>query len=118
MTFSRGRELAKESNRYYGRSILTPHAKLELIAQIGNFLEKRLLEEYYTSENVQQHERTNDYFVRNILAIIKWYKSREKEKKDPSWSRSCQYMNIVTLDGGGTGFHLLAQSLSGFNEAC
>ena len=108
--------LAKGSNRYYGRSILTPHAKLELIAQIRNFLEKRLLEEYYTSENVQQHERTNDYFVRNILAITKWYKSRKEDEKDPVIEQILPVYEYLTPDvEGGTG--LLAQSLSGFNEA-
>ena len=110
--------LAKESNRYCGRSILTPHARLELIAQIRNFLEKRLLEEYYSSHNVQRDERTNDYFVRNIDAIIQWYKSNEGDEKDTVVDQILAvYGHLSPNVKGEAGFRLLAQSLSGFNDA-
>ena len=111
--------LAKESNRCYGRSILTPHAKLQLINQIANFLEKQLLEDYYSSKNVKLEERTNDYFAKNIDRIIVWYKSLEKDKKDAFLEQILpvyKYLRSEEEDDD-SGFHLLAQSLSGFNEA-
>jgi hypothetical protein len=71
-------KLAKESNRYYGRSILTPYAKFQLIHQIERLLESLAKEK-------------KDAFLGQILPIYKYLKD--------------------------SGFHLLAQSLSGFNEA-
>jgi hypothetical protein len=109
--------LAKESNCYYGRSILTPHAKLQLINQIKNFLEKRLLNDYYNSKSVKQEERTNDYFARNIDYIIDWYKSLKEDKKDPFLDQILPVYKYVSRKDDDSGFHLLAQSLSGFNEA-
>src|SRR5262249_13568561 len=108
----------RESDCYFGRSILTPHAKLQLINQIRNFLEKRLLADYYDSNSVKQEERTNDYFDRNIDKIIGWYESLEKNKKDPFLEQILSVYKYLTGQGDDdSGFHLLAQALSGFNEA-
>jgi hypothetical protein len=114
-----GREtLAKESNLYYGRSILTPYAKLQLINQIEKFLEKQLLENYYSSQSVKLEERTDNYFAENIGTIIAWYESPERDKKDTFLEQILPVYKYVR-DGkdDDSGFHLLAQSLSGFNEA-
>ena len=117
LTIQPGKEkLAKESNRYYGRSILTPYAKLQLINQIGNFLEKQLLEDYYSSKGVELEKRTNDYFAENIDTIIDWYKSLERDKKDKKDAFLEQILPVYKYLKD-SGFHLLAQSLSGFNEA-
>jgi hypothetical protein len=111
--------LAKESNRYYGRSILTPYAKFQLIHQIENFLEKQLLEDYYSSKKVKLEERTNDYFDQNIDDIIAWYKRLEKDKKDAFLEQILPVYKYLRSeeDDDEPGFHLLAQSLSGFNQA-
>ena len=108
--------LATENSRYYGHSILTSHAKLQLISQIRHFLEKRLLEDYYTSKNVAREKRTDDDFAREIDAIVAWYSSLPEDKKDPVLDRILSVYKYVN-GGGDSGFHFLAQSLSGFNEA-
>ncbi|HEY5814447.1 MAG TPA: hypothetical protein VIT23_17560, partial [Terrimicrobiaceae bacterium] len=114
-----GREtLAKESDHYFGRSILTSHAKLQLIAQIRNFLEKRLLGEYFSHQKVQEDRRTDDFFSRNIRAIVDWYKSQREDERDAVIDQILSVYGFLSRDDAeGAGFHLLAQSLSGFNEA-
>jgi hypothetical protein len=114
--------VAKESNRYYGRSILTPYAKLQLINQIENFLQKQLLEDYYSSDyysrkKEEPEKRTNDYFAQNIDEIRHWYESLDK--KDAFLEQILPVYDYLRSeeDEDEPGFHLLAQSLSGFNEA-
>jgi hypothetical protein len=111
-----GREtVAKESNCYYGRSILTPQAKLQLVNQIRDFLAKRLLDDYYNGKKVKPEERTND---EDVDAIIQWYQSLNEDKKDAFVEQILPiYQYLTGQEGHDSGFHLLAQSLSGFNEA-
>jgi len=115
--------VVKEGNRYYGRSILTPYAKFQLIHQIEKFLEKQLLDDYYSSENKKPEERTNDYFANNFDEIIKWYHSPKNSPKNPEKDTFLdQILPVYNYlrseeDEDEPGFHLLAQSLSGFNEA-
>ena len=106
--------LIKESNRYYGRSILTPHAKLQMLNQIKSFLEKQLLDDYYVSADVKPDNRTNDYFTKNIDTIIKWAHKKNDEILNQILS-VYEYLNAN--DDGDSALHLLAQSLSGFNQA-
>ena len=87
-----------------------------MINQIGNFLEKQLLEDYYSSKGVELEKRTNDYFAENIDTIIDWYKSLERDKKDKKDAFLEQILPVYKYLKD-SGFHLLAQSLSGFNEA-
>lgn len=71
--------LAEEGVFYRGRSILTRHAKLQLIRQIDAFLEKQLLADYFTENNVPSDRRVNDYFARNRSEIICCYADRRTQ---------------------------------------
>jgi len=103
--------LVKEANVYVGRSILTPHAQIQLKQQIDEFLEKELLSDYYNAKSIDASERTNDYFDRHRGDIIEWY-SAPDTKKNPVTDQ------ILKIDAEiDTDFCSLAQSLGGFNEA-
>ena len=114
-TIKPGREqLAKESTCYSGRSILTPHAKFQMLNQIKYFLENELLDDYYAATQVKPEERSNDYFEQHLQEIIGWAKIRA----DPVLNQILAIFDYLNQkDGEEAEFHLLAQSLSGFNEA-
>jgi hypothetical protein len=112
LTMKPGQEtLVKEANVYSGRSILTPHAQIQLQEQIDDFLQKELLSSFYDANKVNSSERTNDYFEQNRAVIIQWYKN-EKSQKHKIIDQ------ILAIDEKlGLNFPVLAQSLGGFNEA-
>jgi hypothetical protein len=112
LTIKPGQEtLAKEANVYSGRSILTPHAQIQLREQIDDFLQKELLSDFYDANKVHSSERTNDYFERNRTLIIQWYKNEKSQ-------RLKIIDQILAIDEKlGLNIPVLAQSLGGFNEA-
>jgi len=106
-------KFSKENNRYFGRSILTPHAKQQMINLLQLFLEKELLEDYYTVAQVKPEDRTNDYFEKHKDSILSW-----AENKDSAALRQILAIyQFLNNDDDTGGMQLLAQSLSGFNQA-
>jgi hypothetical protein len=107
----------RENARYFGRSILTPHAKHQMLNQIRNLLEKQLLEKYYSDKNILPAERTDHYFAENINEIIAW----ACNISDPDMNQIIDVYNHLDAkddnDDESATFHILAQSLTGFNEA-
>ncbi|KOP26853.1 hypothetical protein AMR41_07990 [Hapalosiphon sp. MRB220] len=104
--------LAKEANIYIGRSILTPHAQIQLKQQIDDFLTKALLSDYYEAKSVKPSERINGYFENNRKDIIDWYNAQPAEKKNDVINQI-----LAINDQLSDSFYALAQSLGGFNEA-
>jgi hypothetical protein len=104
--------LIKEANIYMGRSILTPHAQIQLKQQINDFLAKVLLSDYYEAQKTPPSERTNDYFADHRATIINWYKAKPAAEKPDVINQ------ILAIDDQlDDQFYALAQSLGGFNEA-
>ena len=113
LTMRPGRStLAREANVYRGRSILTPHAHIQLKQQMNDFLARALLSDYYEAHKVEPSERTDSYFERNRKAIVDWYTAQPTKKETDVITQ------IVAIDTQlGDNFHALAQSLGRFNEA-
>ena len=75
----------------------------------------RLLKKYYDNKSIKQEERTDDYFERNVGEIKKWYDVNKADKTigDPVVDTILQVAAVID----DAAFHVLAQSLNGFNEA-
>jgi hypothetical protein len=92
---------------YQGRSLLTPHAKMALHEQIDHYLEQFILPSYY---------QAND----NVMSEPGYFQDHRQEVLD--WLKADDAPNFSTFVGSierthNTDFHILAQSLSGFNAA-
>jgi hypothetical protein len=96
---------------YTGTSILTPHARFQLLDRIHAYLEKRLLKAYFEAFKVPAAARVDDYIVRHRSAVIAWY--RDSALKDPVLDAILAVLSLEDDDG----FHGLGQSLNGFNDA-
>jgi hypothetical protein len=115
-------QIKRGANVYHGRSILTPHARLQLRQRIDTFLSRRLLPYYYefAEQAPPLEERTNDYFSLYKGAILNWYAGRRDEETDELQKEknklTDQLIRVANyLDQ--TPKYYLAQSLGGFNEA-
>ncbi|MDX1520681.1 MAG: hypothetical protein R3264_03560, partial [Anaerolineae bacterium] len=108
---------------YSGRSILTPGAKISLDKSISQYLEKRLLGDYFEAHKIENEKRTRTYFQDHQAYIIGWYEgltayAGEGSNTDNLMLRdqfTDQVLNIRTILSDE--FHILAQSLGGFNDA-
>ena len=107
----------KAANIYTGRSILTPHAGIQLKKQIEAFLNKEILPRYYQAKNIQLEQQGTAYLDQNIEVIRKWYeetdssfKALESKDEDATYTALRAWEELQGLD-------CLSQSLGGFNEA-
>ncbi|MFN9671279.1 MAG: hypothetical protein ACK552_01345 [Microcystis sp.] len=108
----------KAANVYSGRSILTPHAGINLKEKIEVYLKKQILSGYYQANKIPKEQQNDDYLSNNIQAIEEWYEetntaslnSLETKAKDPIYTAIRAYQNLLSLN-------CLSQALGGFNEA-
>lgn len=88
-----GQKTVQGVNVYSGRSILTPHAQIQLQQQIDKFQRKASVRDYHQENQVPENQRTYDDVIEVIERLI-----AGQSKFDEN-------------------FPALAQSLGGFNEA-
>ena len=106
----------KAANLYRGRSILTPHAGIQLRNQIEAFLNKEVLAQYYLHQKIPLEQQSGDYLGKNLESIQVWYKqafsltNSEAEAKDSIYNAIRALKELEGLD-------CLSQALGGFNEA-
>jgi hypothetical protein len=107
--------IAKAASTFTGSSILTPHAKLQLQERIKAFLAKRLLKKYFDTQHIPEQDRTDDYFEKHVAEIKTWYNTKKTDQTiaDPVVDTMLQVAEVIDKPD----FHVLAQSLNGFNEA-
>jgi hypothetical protein len=98
---------------FTGSSILSPHAKFQLVNQIDAFLQKRILPGYYEAKNIPASDWTEKYLAAHRAEVGEWYAALPEEKKDSVVQALLQVFQKLNHPN----FHALAQSLSGFNEA-
>ena len=65
---------------YTGVSILTPHAKFQLVERIHEYLEKRLLKAYFDARSIPPAQRTEGYLEQHRSDVIAWYRAEPSEK--------------------------------------
>jgi len=125
--------VVRAASIYTGSSLITPHAKLKLRERINVFLSKRLLKKYFEDAKIPADKQTDDYFEKNVAAIKDWYKTKKTEeqdkinalKKDGENKTPDDFITDRVVDTmlqvadciNDDRFHVLAQSLTGFNEA-
>jgi hypothetical protein len=100
---------------YSGSSLMTSHARFQLKERINTFLSKRLLKKYFDTHNIPDDQRTDDYFEEHVAEIQKWYEANKSDKSigDPMVDTMIKVAEVID----SSKFHVLAQSLNGFNEA-
>jgi hypothetical protein len=107
--------LERAASIYTGSSLMTSHAKLKLKERINAFLSMRLLKKYYDGKSIKPEERTDDYFERHVDDIRIWYDANKADTAicDPVADTILRVAAVID----NVAFHVLAQSLNGFNEA-
>lgn len=101
--------ITEAANVYSGRSILTPHAGIQLKNQIEAYLVKQgILNLYYQEQNIAEEKQKVSYLDKQIDEIVSWYKN--KDFSDPIYTAIRAYQKLKDLN-------CLSQVLSGFNQA-
>ena len=110
----------RAANVYSGRSILTPHAGIQLKKQIEAYLNKEVLPQYYQAQQpvIPIAQQNTAYLDQHIKDIQTWYettnaatlKTPQSKDGDPCYTAIRAYEALKDLD-------CLSQSLGGFNEA-
>ena len=106
------------ANIYSGRSILTPHASLQLKKQLEAYLKKTILAQYYQAQSIPKDQQRDNDLGPQIDGLEAWYKASnataldnpESKAKDPIYTAIRALQKLQSLN-------CLSQSLSGFNEA-
>ncbi|MEN8129261.1 MAG: hypothetical protein ABFS45_03510 [Pseudomonadota bacterium] len=111
------------SNRYSGRSILLPHAKIALRTQMETYLQTQLLPGYYKDQEIPLASRTNDFFIDNYAKIFDWYDALPPDDENRGKNLT-SLLNIYRHLFGNPkqpedspDLHCMTQTLTGFNEA-
>jgi hypothetical protein len=115
LTLSGAGDVEQAASIYSGSSLMTSHARLQLKDRINTFLENRLLRKYYEAHQIPDSQKTDDYFEDHIADISRWYDTNKSNQDigDPVVDTMIEVAEVIdALD-----FHVLAQSLNGFNEA-
>lgn len=115
LTLSGTGDVAPAASIYTGSSLMTSHARFQLKERINIFLSKRLLKKYFDANNIPDDQKTDDYFEEHVADIKKWYDANKTDKTigDPVVDTMIQVAAVIDSPD----FHVLAQSLNGFNEA-
>jgi hypothetical protein len=106
------------ANVYSGRSILTPHAGVQLARQAEAYLTKEVLPQYYKKKRVLMSGRGSGFLAGNMDAIQEWYETdakspllgAQKREEDTGLTAIRAWQALKNSDS-------VSQSLSGFNEA-
>jgi len=105
----------KAATLYNGRSILTPHAGIQLRTQIEAYLKKELLPQFYLDQKkTQAEQQSGDYLGKDLETTLTWYETTTT--KSANLARDPAYNALRALKEL-KGLNCLSQSLSGFNEA-
>src|SRR6185503_2798236 len=115
LTLASAEDLEPVASIYTGTSLMTSHARFQLQERINTFLSKRLLKKYFDVNNIPDDQKTDDYFEEHVDEIKKWYEANNTDKSigDPVVDTMLKVAGVID----SSNFHVLAQSLNGFNEA-
>ncbi len=115
LTLSGAAGVEQAASVFTGSSLMTSHARFQLKERINTFLSKRLLKKYYDASKITDDHKTDNYFEEHVVEIKKWYDANKNDKTigDPVVDTMIQVAAVIDSPN----FHVLAQSLNGFNEA-
>jgi hypothetical protein len=115
LSLSGADEVEQAASVYTGSSLMTSHARFQLKERVNTFLSRRLLKKYYDDKKIADDQKTDDYFEEHIDEIKNWYTSKNADKTiaDPVVDTMINVAAVIDAPD----FHVLAQSLNGFNEA-
>lgn len=106
--------VTRAANVYHGSTILTPSAGELSLEEMQNFLQRQLLDDYCKDLKLSPPEEPKEFFRQNISAILNWFKTRNCQAATrPALCNIIRAYELLTAPG----FHCLAQSLGGFNDA-
>ena len=105
--------ITRAANVYTGASILTPHAGVQLKADLEDYLQKQLLDDYLEAKKIQQPEKPDEFFESNLTDILNWYKTTRCAADRTILCDIIKAYELLTSED----FYTLTQSLGGFNDA-